>query len=142
MSTYSHILVGLDLSDECDAILSKSAALASVCGAKLSVAHVFEPLTFAFGGDLPVDLSEAQKVMEAKVKRRLDQIATPLNIPEENQIICIGLTADELHAVALERKADLIIVGSHGRHGLAALFGNTANGVIRGAHCDVLAIRV
>lgn len=142
MSTYSHILVGLDLSDECDAILSKSAALASVCDAELSVAHVFEPLTFAFGGDLPIDLSEAQKVMEDKVKKRLYQIASPLNIPEKNQIIRIGLTADELHAVALELKADLIIVGSHGRHGLAALFGNTANGVIRGAQCDVLAIRV
>lgn len=142
MSTYSHILVGLDLSDECEAIMNKSVAIASVCGAKLSVAHVFEPLTFAFGGDLPIDLSEAQKVMEENVKKRLSQIASPLKIPEENQIICIGLTADELHATALERKADLIIVGSHGRHGLAALFGNTANGVIRGAQCDVLAIRV
>ena len=38
--------------------------------------------------------------------------------------------------------ADLIIVGSHGRHGLALLLGSTANGVLHGATCDVLAVRV
>ena len=38
--------------------------------------------------------------------------------------------------------ADLIVVGSHGRHGLALLLGSTANGVLHGATCDVLAVRV
>jgi len=44
--------------------------------------------------------------------------------------------------VADEQGADLIIVGSHGRHGLALLLGSTANGVLHGAACDVLAVRV
>jgi len=34
------------------------------------------------------------------------------------------------------------VVGSHGRHGLALLLGSTANGVLHGASCDVLAVRV
>ena len=38
--------------------------------------------------------------------------------------------------------ADLIVVGSHGRYGLALLMGSTANGVLHGATCDVLAVRV
>ncbi|TNF89176.1 MAG: universal stress protein, partial [Gammaproteobacteria bacterium] len=38
--------------------------------------------------------------------------------------------------------ADVIVVGSHGRHGLALLLGSTANGVLHGATCDVLAVRV
>ena len=38
--------------------------------------------------------------------------------------------------------ADLIVVGSHGRHGLALLLGSTASGVLHGAPCDVLAVRV
>lgn len=142
MNAYKHILVGLDLSDECEGILNKSVLLAAACGAKLSIAHVFEPLTFAYGGDLPIDLSAAQKVMESKIKNRLHELAQAHAIPTENQIVCIGLTAHELHHTARECDADLIVVGSHGRHGLAALFGNTANGVIRGAQCDVLAIRV
>ncbi|MEO1899758.1 MAG: universal stress protein, partial [Methylococcales bacterium] len=37
---------------------------------------------------------------------------------------------------------DLIVVGSHGRHGLALLLGSTANGVLHHAVCDVLAVRL
>ena len=48
----------------------------------------------------------------------------------------------EAHKTAREQGADLIIVGSHGRHGLALLLGSTANGVLHGASCDVLAVRV
>ena len=38
--------------------------------------------------------------------------------------------------------ARLIVVGSHGRHGLALLLGSTANGVLHHAKCDVLAVRI
>ena len=37
---------------------------------------------------------------------------------------------------------DVIVVGSHGKHGLALLLGSTANGVLHGANRDVLAVRV
>ena len=50
--------------------------------------------------------------------------------------------APQLGGVADEAGADLIVVGSHGRHGLALLLGSTANGVLHGAMCDVLAVRV
>ncbi|MCV6604433.1 MAG: universal stress protein, partial [Porticoccaceae bacterium] len=50
--------------------------------------------------------------------------------------------AHELHRYAEENQVDLIVVGSHGRHGLALLLGSTANGVIHGAGCDVLAVRI
>jgi universal stress protein A len=56
--------------------------------------------------------------------------------------IVTGHTESEIHRVAKEISADLIIVGSHGRHGLALLLGSTANGVLHGATCDVLAVRV
>ena len=50
----------------------------------------------------------------------------------------LGLVA----SLAEELKADLIVVGSHGRHGLALIMGSTANGVLHGAKRDVLAVRV
>ncbi len=37
---------------------------------------------------------------------------------------------------------DLIIIGTHGQHGIALLLGSTANAVLHGVSCDVLAVRV
>ena len=54
----------------------------------------------------------------------------------------MGRPETEIHNTADEIGADLIVVGSHGRHGLALIFGSTANGVLHGAACDVLAVRV
>ena len=54
----------------------------------------------------------------------------------------MGSPKTEIVRVANEHKVDLIIVGSHGRHGLALLLGSTANGVLHHATCDVLAVRL
>lgn len=44
--------------------------------------------------------------------------------------------------MAEDESTDLIIVGSHGRHGLALLLGSTASGVLHHSPCDVLAVRL
>ncbi len=142
MGTYKHILVGLDLSEDSEEVLAKAQRLASDCGAGVSVAHIIEPLAFAYGGDVPIDLSEAQQVMEDQARKRLTKLAEQHRVATNNIVVALGQTASELHTLAKDREADLIIVGSHGRHGLALLFGSTAKGVIKGAECDVLAIRV
>ena len=142
MSIYKHILVGLDLSDESIEVVEKVKSLAELNGAKLSVAHIIEPLAFAYGGDVPLDLSEAQSIVEEQAKIRLDKLLDKFQIDKGNSFISVGQCSSELHRLAEENAADLIAVGSHGRHGLALLFGSTANGVIHGAQCDVLAIRV
>lgn len=142
MSSYKHILVGLDLSDESALVLRKAQSIANDCNADVSIAHVVEPLAFAYGGDMPIDLSEAQSAMEEQAKSRLNKLATEFNVKTREQVIAVGSTASELHRLAEDANADLIIVGSHGRHGLALLLGSTANGVLHGAKCDVLAVKV
>lgn len=142
VGTYTHLLVGLDLSKDSKAILGKAITLAKACNAQISLAHVVEPLAFAYGGDIPMDLTEAQVVMEQQAQARLDKIADELEITPANIAILVGNTASELHRYAEEHSADLIVVGSHGRHGFALLLGSTANGVLHGAKTDVLAVRV
>ena len=142
MSSYIHILVGLDLSEESAQVLQKAQSFANDCGAEISLAHIVEPLAFAYGGDMPIDLSEAQSAMEEQAKKRLEKLAREYSIQPRGQIIAVGSTASELHRLAEEYHADLIVVGSHGRHGLALLLGSTANGVLHGAKCDVLAVKV
>lgn len=142
MSTYKHMLIGLDLSEESAQVLHKAKQIAKQCDIDISLAHVVEPLAFAYGGDMPLDLSQAQAAMEEQAKLRLAKLATENDITTREQIIAVGSASSELHRIAEDHGADLIIVGSHGRHGLALLLGSTANGVLHGAKCDVLAIRV
>ncbi|WHI53038.1 universal stress protein [Microbulbifer sp. MLAF003] len=142
MAKYQQILVGLDLSEESSQVLDKAAALAGAFGAELSLVHAIEPLTFAYGGDIPMDLSEVQDQLQSQAKEQLQKAAQPLNIPSERQHVILGQPSTEIHRLAKDLEADLIIIGSHGRHGLALLLGSTANGVLHGAKCDVLAVRV
>lgn len=143
MSTYQHILVGLDLSpDESSTIASKAVALAAASGAKISFAHVVEPLTMAYAGDIPIDLSVTERTMEEHAQERLQKLAEDLQVRPASMEVLLGQTGNELRRLAKELNVDLIVVGSHGRHGLALLFGSTASSVIKGAECDVLAIRI
>lgn len=142
MSDYQHILVGLDLSEDSPLILKKAKALGQSIGAKISIMHVLEPLSFAYGGDIPIDLSETQNIMEDQATRRLEKLCLESDLSPETQTVAVGQTAHEIHSAAERYGADLIVVGSHGRHGLALLMGSTASGVLKGAQCDVLAVRV
>lgn len=141
MSIYSHILVGLDLTPESSIVIDKAIQLSQQYNAKLTVSHIIEPLVFAYGGDVPVNLADAQNSMGEQASKGLAKMI-PKNHSHIEQIITIGDTASELRKLAEEKGADLIIVGSHGRHGLAMLFGSTASGVLKGAPCDVLAVRI
>lgn len=142
MTNYTHILVAIDLSDESAQVLSRAAGLASANQATLTLVHVVEPLTFAYGGDIPVDLSEIQQQLQSQATEQLAKLATPFNVPAARQNILIGQPVAEIHELADNLDADLIVVGSHGRKGLALLLGSTANGVLHGAKRDVLAVRV
>jgi universal stress protein A len=140
---YKHILVAVDLTTECDQVMVRAQSLADASQAKLSVVHIVEPMAMAFGGDVPMDLSMLQQQQFEQAKERLDAFAVrhPL-LAAENRHLAYGQPRQEIHQLASEQSCDLIIVGSHGRHGLALLLGSTANDVLHGAPCDVLAVRL
>ena len=89
-----------------------------------------------------MDLSTIQDQLQETAKIQLDEFAEGLDIPSENRHLVYGRPETEIHSLAEELEVDLIVVGSHGRHGLALLLGSTANGVLQGSPCDVLAVRV
>lgn len=142
MSSYKHILIGLDLTDESALVLDKAVALAQATDAKITIAHVLEPLSFAYGGDMPIDLSEIQNQLQTRAEQELQRLLDKLSYPVEQHCIIVGQTATELHDYAAQISADLIVIGSHGRKGFALLLGSTSNSVLHGASCDVLAVRV
>lgn len=142
MGEYNHILVGVDLTVESRDVSRRACALKAAFNAKLSCVHVIEPLSLAYGGDIPMDLSTIQEQIQDTAKKHLAEFASSLGIEEADRHLIFGRPETEIHTLANEIDADLIVVGSHGRHGLALLLGSTANGVLHGATCDVLAVRV
>jgi universal stress protein A len=142
MVSYSNVLVAVDLSEESAEVAEKARDLAGKYGAQLHIIHVIEPLSFAYGGDIPMDFSGIQDEIHQQANQQLKRFGENNDIPESNQHIVLGRPEVEIHTLAEELGTDLVVVGSHGRYGLALLMGSTANGVLHGASCDVLAIRV
>lgn len=142
MSLYGKILLALDLSAECDQLIDKAREVASANSAELYLLHVIEPLSFAYGGDVPMDLTTIQEQLDEHAHSRLNKYAEKMDYPVTEQLVITGHTETEIHRLAKEKEIDLVVVGSHGRHGLALLLGSTANSVLHGASCDVLAVRV
>jgi universal stress protein A len=140
---YNHILVAVDLTEECDPVIHRARELAVSNGAKLSLVHIVEPMAMAFGGDVPMDLSQLQQQQFDQAKERLERLKHQYSELEgANCHLTYGQPRQEIHHFAKEQQCDLVVVGSHGRHGLALLLGSTANDVLHGAPCDVLAVRL
>ncbi len=140
--TYEHILVAVDLTEECDPVIKRAVAIAGT-DVKLSLVHIVEPMAMAFGGDVPMDLSQLQQQQFDQAKERLDRlIAKYPALKKDQSHLTYGQPRQEIHHLAKEQNCDLIVVGSHGRHGLALLLGSTANDVLHGAPCDVLAVKL
>ncbi|WP_449100242.1 universal stress protein [Pseudomonas veronii] len=140
--SYEHILVAVDLTEECDPVIKRAVDLAGTT-AKLSLVHIVEPMAMAFGGNVPMDLSQLQQQQFDQAKERLERLITKYpNLKKGQSHLTYGQPRQEIHHLAKEQGCDLIVVGSHGRHGLALLLGSTANDVLHGAPCDVLAVKL
>jgi universal stress protein A len=135
-------LVGLDLSTESQQVVNRVKFLFDNTNTKISICHILEPLAFTYGGDIPVDLSDVQTQLQDQAKERLSALGAELNVSAEDQHVILGHPAQEMHSMAKNFNMDLIVVGSHGRHGLSLIFGSTSNSVLHGAECDVLAVRI
>lgn len=142
MGAYTHILMAVDLSEDSRQVADRARSLAEAFGAKLSIIHVIEPISFTYGGDIPLDFSGIQEEIQKQAQQQLAKVAEPLGVAAGSQHLVLGRPETEIHNTAESIGADLIVVGSHGRHGLALIFGSTANGVLHGASRDVLAVRV
>jgi hypothetical protein len=90
---------------------------------------------------LAVDYSEHGDYVAKKAKS-LMQLGEKLAVDLANRWMLWGVPKQEIIHIAEQEKVDLIVVGSHGRHGLALLLGSTANSILHHAKCDVMAVRL
>lgn len=144
MAPYQHILLAVDFFEQDQLVIKKAQHLATLFQAKLSLIHVVDsiPITeTSYGGEMPFQFDLTDELMGI-ARTKLMALAQQLAIAEERTYLEMGSAQLEIIRVSEEQHVDLIVVGSHGRHGLALLLGSTANSVLHHAKCDVLAVRL
>jgi universal stress protein A len=146
---YKHILFATEFNETKSYIEDKVAQLQQLTQAKLSIIHVVEPMPNTYyGGGLAVvpdldftNTTGTTKILKERAREALQPLAKSLKTTAQNLHIPIGHISGEILAFAEKEGVDLIITGSHGVHGFQLLLGSTANAILHGAKCDVLAVR-
>ncbi len=145
MDNYKKVLVAVDFSEYGIEVALKAKHLAEQFNAQLSVLHVLDNIPMPdtpYGTIISLKKDDlTDQLLEAE-KNRLKEICDQLNIDPTNRWLVWGEPQHEITQLATQEKIDLIVVGSHGRHGLAVLMGSTAKGVLYHADCDVLAVHL
>jgi nucleotide-binding universal stress UspA family protein len=135
------ILHPTDFSDRSDYAFRLACSLARDHGAHLIVLHVAEPPLplYAEGAMIPPVSEDPVKLGQKK----LGMIRAPDAKVAIDHRLTEGEAAPEIVRVARETKADLIVMGTHGRTGLGRLLvGSVAEEVLRKAPCPVLTTRM
>lgn len=140
---YSNLLLALELDPKTDKqIIERAKQVADAFKAKLTLIHVIEHLSnygAAYGVSAGVDVEEE---LRKEAIKSMKKVGTNLKIPQKRQLVLVGPAKYIILEQAKKLKADLIVVGSHGRSGVRLLLGSTSNAVLHGAKCDVLAVRI
>lgn len=84
--------------------------------------------------------------VEANLKKelhdRLSALGKDFGVGAEDLHFLNGSPAREIHKFVDEHAIDLVVIGTHGQKGVQLLLGSTANSVLHGSSCDVLAVRI
>jgi nucleotide-binding universal stress UspA family protein len=147
--TFSKILAPTDFSDDSKLALTYAIELAQKFSAEIIVMHVDQPLSPVMVGDLSpgLDLGTVNRIAEEQrlmVLKELDQVTARLRESglKARGLMRVGAPFLEIINGAQSEGADLIVMGTHGRSGLAhVLMGSVAERVVNKAHCAVLTIR-
>lgn len=143
---YKKILAAIDLTEEAQQVLNQARETAKQNGAELSLIVVVKPINQVYSGFDVAALSADAAMIEADAVRqaqtRIAEYAKALGIPASRTYVGRGNPAHEIREMAAELGVDLIVLGTHGRHGLGLLLGSTATGVLHGCPCDVLTVRI
>jgi universal stress protein A len=144
LRTVKRILVPTDFSDPSAEALASAIALGQATNATLDLVHVAYDTAYAVPPPidvavLPVDMGKVMERVNASLAQEMEQVraagltcdsATPIGRPE-----------NEIVARAKATHADLIVMGTHGRSGLAhALLGSVAERVVRHTPCPILIV--
>ncbi len=148
MSSYHQILVPVDGSPTSEKALDEAIGLAQLTGARLRLVHVVDEMGYVNGFEtamnylneiIPLMRVAGEKLLAHDRQKALDKgVAVDSVLIEEG----LGRICDHVAEQARLVKADLIVVGSHGRRGIGRLLlGSDAEQIVRHAPVPVLVVR-
>jgi nucleotide-binding universal stress UspA family protein len=139
-----HILVPVDFSENTPALLDWAAHLAEEHGSRVTLLHAYHlPVEFQQleGAYLPPDFWRSVR-SEAEATLREYADALQRKGVRVETAVCEGYAATVIVEEAAQRRADLIVIGTHGRSGLKhLLLGSIAERVVQTAPCPVLTVK-
>ena len=136
------ILVPIDFSPASEKALAYAVPLAKLCGAKLTLLHVLEPVATPDFAAFPLAMDNDRAMRASRVQ--LQRVASDLQLRNlaEKFLVRNGRAFNEITSAARTLKMDLIVISTHGRTGLKhVLMGSTAEKVVQHAPCPVLVVR-
>lgn len=143
MNGYQHILIALDLTPDSETVARRGQELANRYGATISLLHVVEfvPLDPAGEALLPPPIDIEDKLSQG-ARQRLNELCDRLELKTATRRVETGRIKSEILRVAEEQQADLLILGSRSRHGIAQLMSSTEKSLVHKTPCDVLVVRL
>lgn len=141
---YKNILIAIDNSNEAGDVVRVAKDIAGSSGAALSLITVIPPVATAYGAEYGMIGTSAVNIEQAAAdfaKENQAALEKELGVQCQKNVV-VGQPASSIRSFAESSKSDLIVIGSHGRHGLGLLLGSTANGVLHGAPCSVFVVRL
>ena len=142
MSDYKRVLVAVDLSEHSELVVNRAQVIANAFQAEMSLLHVVEYVPVEPMGEALLPAVDIADELVEGARRRLDDLAERTGMPGVDRRVENGTIKSEVVRVAEEISADLVILGSRERHGVAVLLNLTEDTILHAAPCDVLAIRL
>ncbi len=136
--TAQKIVVPIDFSTSSEKAIRKAMEIAQDCSA-ISLIHVLYPLEAMSPGVIWGDFDDKKR--EQAVKKSFKKFLKDYECQEVQTAVRFGHPGEEVVDYAEEIGADLIIVPSHGHHGMKRfVLGSIAEKIIRHAKCPVLVL--
>lgn len=142
MTVYQNILLAIDLGDGTGEVAQRAANLQQLHGARLTAVHVVEYIPVEPMGEAVLPAVNLEDDIVKQARRRFDKLLASAGIGDCQREVIVGNVKTEIVRYAKELEADLIIIGSHERHGLGVLVNFAEDSVLHAAACDVLAVRI
>ena len=144
MLNLQKLVCALDLSEHSKTVAEYATALDKASGASIVAVYAAPTLTQYTGFHVPPNtidsfvgeiVSGAEKAMHQFVAENFEGVETKAEV-------VVGYAAEEIISIAEKEKADMIIMGTHGRKGIdRILFGSVAEKVVKNSPVPVLTIR-